>query len=117
VAQSGWERLGHLIASGRGRQRWSVAELAERSGLSERTIDYLESGRRTRYRDSTLARIEDALGWRPGTALGIVEGMDPVPTMADQLLERVIARWEHLSEEQRQAIVDLLESITTPRQG
>lgn len=115
-ARRGWQRLGHLIASERGRRRWSVTELAARSGLSERTIDYLEGGQRRRYRDTTLGRIEDAFGWRPGTSLGIVDGVEPVSS-ADQLLERVIARWEHLTEEQQKAIVELLESITTPRQG
>jgi transcriptional regulator with XRE-family HTH domain len=115
-ARHGWQRLGHLIAAERGRRRWSAEELATRSGLSKRTIDYLEGGQRRRFRSTTLGAIEDAFGWRPGTSLGIVEGMEPVPTR-DQLLERVLDRWPHLTEEQQQAIVELLESITTPRQG
>lgn len=116
-ARRGWQLLGHLIASERGRRRWSVADLAERSGLSERTIDYLEAGHRRRYRDTTLGRIEDAFGFRPGTALDIVEGMDPLPSPTDRLLDRVLDRWPHLTTEQQKAIVELLESITTPRQG
>jgi transcriptional regulator with XRE-family HTH domain len=113
--ERGWQRLGHLIAAERGRRKWTVAELAARAELSERTIDYLESGARGRYRDSTLGRIEDAFGWRPGRALAVAHGAAVSDDPSDQQFEQVQARWPYLTHEQRQVIVDLLETMTRQR--
>lgn len=94
-----------------------MSDLAERSGLSERTIEHLESGDRQRYRDSTLGRVEEALGWRPGTIRRIVDGNggDNGELESDQLLDRVITRWPYLTPDERRALVDLLETFTRRR--
>lgn len=112
----GWQRLAHFIGAERGRRRWTVTELARRASLSARTIEYLEGAAPRRYRDSTLGKIEDAFGWKPGTIGRIVEGqINDDQADQDPLLERIITRWPYLRPDERQAVVDLLETFTRRR--
>lgn len=116
AAQPGWQRLAHLIGAERGRRRWTVPELAARASLSARTVEYLESAARRRYRDSTLGKIEDAFGWKPGTIARIIDGqINPASQDPDLLLDRIVSRWPYLSMEERLAVVDLLETFTRRR--
>lgn len=111
-----WDRLAHLIGAERGRRRWSVHDLASRAGLSERTIEYMESGTRRRYRDSTLGAIEDALSWKPGTISRILSGNHTGQEVdSDAMLDRVVTRWPYLTDDERRAVVDLLETFTQQR--
>lgn len=93
-----------------------MTELAARAGLSARTIEYLEGAAPRRYRDSTLGKIEDAFGWKPGTIARIVDGqINGDQADHDPLLERIITRWPYLRPDERQAVVDLLETFTRRR--
>jgi transcriptional regulator with XRE-family HTH domain len=53
------EEIGKRIAAGRDRKRWKQAELAERIGVSERTVRYWESG--TTHPRSSLTALEEVL--------------------------------------------------------
>lgn len=93
-----------------------MLDLAHRAQLSERTIEYLEAGTRRRYRDSTLGRVEDAFSWKPGTINRILSGNHiDHQADADALLDRVITRWPYLTDDERRALVDLLETFTRRR--
>jgi len=111
---SGWQRLGRRVTAERSRRRWSVQHLAAIADLSIRTIEYIEGGTRDGYRQSTLARIEDAFGWTPGSCERIVEGGQPRRTQ-DHLLARIHDRWAYLTTAQQQAIVELLETFSRQR--
>ncbi|NUP22462.1 MAG: helix-turn-helix domain-containing protein, partial [Streptomyces sp.] len=87
-------------------------ELAERSGVSVRTIRGLETGTRSNPRMSTVEQLADALELGPKDreglmiAAGLLDPGQPVPPaphteLAEQLAGLVAARWQR-EEEQRQ---------------
>ncbi|MEV0149056.1 MULTISPECIES: helix-turn-helix transcriptional regulator [unclassified Nonomuraea] len=53
------------------REQWAAA-----IGLSTRTLGDIEKGRRP-VGDATIARIEDHLGWKPGSTAAILRGGNP----------------------------------------
>jgi transcriptional regulator with XRE-family HTH domain len=65
VQAAGWAgdhvSLGGLVRAHRGRLRLTQEELAERAGLSERTLRNLEGGRIHRPYPDTIRRLADAL--------------------------------------------------------
>lgn len=87
----------------------TLAEFAEATGLSTSLIDDVENGRRTRFRPSTIAAIEGALRWAPGSIQRILEGGQPVP-LPDELWERLRAAWAGLPPDARRVLVELAES-------
>ena len=52
----------------RQRKMWSLADLAERSGVAENTISRIENGREARY--STARKLAEALGIEPYELVG-----------------------------------------------
>lgn len=48
--------------------------LAQKSGVSSRTIGDIENGRKPSYALSTLWSLDEALGWKRGTAYGLLNG-------------------------------------------
>src|SRR3954454_9022219 len=54
--------VGEVVRAHRRRLGWTQEELAERSGVTVRTIGKIESGRITAPRPSTLRLLADALG-------------------------------------------------------
>lgn len=106
----GWRRLGRRIAAERARKGFrTAAELADVAGLSDRTVEIIESGAHSGTpRPTTLARIEQALGWADGSCLRIVEG-GRATNVPDAVLARVLAAWPHLTGEQRIKIARLAE--------
>jgi transcriptional regulator with XRE-family HTH domain len=64
----GWERLGAAVVARRVELGMLTREqLVEKSGMSRRLLSDIENGRRTSYDPATLARVEQALQWLPGT--------------------------------------------------
>lgn len=53
---------------------------AEASGLSHRTLSYIEKADERTYSASTIAQLEHALKWLPGSVEAILAGGDPTPT-------------------------------------
>lgn len=116
MTAAGWERLGRRIRTERGHAGYPTVEaFAEATGLSPRTIRLIETGAHTgRPRESTLARIELALGWQAGSAERVVEGGRPRPA-ADPLLQRVIAAWPQLSGDDQVQLTELAERLARGR--
>jgi hypothetical protein len=71
---------------------------AEHLGISERTLGDLERGRAGG--PNTIAAVENALPWAPGSAQAILEGREPT------LIEVDDPRDEELSIEELRATVD-----------
>lgn len=68
-----WRRLGRAVHAERLRRGWSdTKEWAARVGRSTRVVLGLERGEPVGR--STLARVENALGWAPGRAWSILAG-------------------------------------------
>lgn len=60
---------------------WNQQQLIDASGLDRSTLgDFLDGKRWPQTR--TLGAIEKAIGWRPGTIAGVLEGAEP-PTPGD----------------------------------
>lgn len=76
---------------------------AERAGVSIRTLSDLERGARERFRPETLAGVEAALGWTPGSILRQVTG-GRIRRESDEDLAAVHAAWPRLGTRERQAI-------------
>jgi hypothetical protein len=77
MADDNWRRLADYVVAGRVamglRDRRA---LAAATGVTERTLGKLENGHRVSA--STLAAIENKLGWVPGSCRRILAGGEPV---------------------------------------
>lgn len=110
----GWERLGRRVAQERGRHWRSRAAFARSAGVSTRVLDDVEKGRRDNYSEATLAAIEAALGWAPGTCLRVVQG-GKVRRDVDPMLVRLLDVWTTLSPDARSLLVELAERAAAER--
>ena len=76
MARENWRRLADYVVAGRValglRDRRA---LAAATGVTERTLGKLENGQRVSA--STLAAIENQLGWAPGSCRRILAGGEP----------------------------------------
>jgi transcriptional regulator with XRE-family HTH domain len=112
VVASGWQRLGRRIKAERGRKGFATAaDLARAAGVSVRTVEVIESGAHAgRPRETTLAKLEAALGWADGSAERVVQGGRP-RDVADPLLERLLAAWPRLAGEDQARVAELVERL------
>ncbi|WP_455359983.1 helix-turn-helix domain-containing protein [Streptomyces sp. SYSU K21746] len=70
-----WAELGKRIREHREEAGYSRRALAEKAGVSEKSIQVAEEGRVPRGRmPQSLGRIEEALGWLPGAHIAILKG-------------------------------------------
>lgn len=70
-----WAKLGRTIRECREEDGLSRRALAEKAGVSEKSIQVAEEGRVPRGRmPQSLARIEEALRWLPGAHISILNG-------------------------------------------
>jgi DNA-binding XRE family transcriptional regulator len=121
-----WQRLAHHITARRTELGHTNRDtLADQATVSPRTLGDLETGRKTNYYPSTLARIERALQWTTGSIDTILNGGDPTPlnnpgrptsqparpddgnVSGDEALIRVMSS-PHLNDDQRRQIMDIL---------
>jgi transcriptional regulator with XRE-family HTH domain len=78
--QGDWGRLGDAIVTRRVRLGMPIQkQFVDHSQLSQRILSDLERGKRTSYEPSTLARLEQALNWAPGSVQAVLVGGDPQP--------------------------------------
>ncbi|NOQ62323.1 helix-turn-helix transcriptional regulator [Mycolicibacterium fortuitum] len=82
VAESGPARLDHFIRRRTAQLRISSSELASRGGPDRSTLHKAVNGTGRRLRESTLTRIDTALGWAPGSAAQVLDGGLPETRMA-----------------------------------
>lgn len=74
----GWERVGEEIVRRRVDLGLHSREaFARDSGLSPRLLSDIERGRRESYDSATLARLERALRWLPGSVQAVLDGGNP----------------------------------------
>lgn len=112
----GWRRLGRRIQAERARKGYPTARaLADAAGLSDRTIENIETGNHPgRPRNTTLSKIEQALGWQEGSCERIVHGGRP-REVTDPLLAKVTAAWPRLTDDQKVALSRLAERLVRER--
>jgi hypothetical protein len=83
--------------------------------LSTRLVGDVEKGRRSNYSDATLAAIEAALGWEPGTCQRIVQG-GKVRRDIDPQMMRLLDAWRTLPLEARELLVEMAERASKARE-
>lgn len=91
-----WDHLAEQVVTQRAYLGYSIAQLAVISGLSTSTLDSVEHNRKSSYDPATLAVLERALRWRPGSVERVLKGFEPQP-LQDPDLDAVIAAWPRLS--------------------
>lgn len=113
---SGWQRLGRAVKSARIRAGYARArDLAGAAHVGLRTVELLEAGTHPgQPRETTLARIEAALGWADGSALAIVGGGQPRGG-EDPTFARLRAVWAELTPEQRAKLAQMAENYLRQR--
>lgn len=93
----GWERVAAAVVADRVRRGYrSLAEFAKATGLSTSTVDSIEHARKDRYDPATLAAVENALGWAPGSVERVRKGLGPIYD-GDPDLTALIDVWPKLS--------------------
>ena len=74
-----WTRLADAIEAEREAKNLTQVALAKAAGVSESTIQNLESGTERKRIPASLPMVERALGWAAGSGERILEGADPSP--------------------------------------
>jgi transcriptional regulator with XRE-family HTH domain len=78
-----WGRLGTAIVDAYERLGLGHTEFAGHAGVSRSTLHRLERGNGPAPSDTTLAKVELALGWPSGSAVAVAEGAPaPASTLA-----------------------------------
>lgn len=119
----GWVRLGHYAVQRRVKLGYPTQRaLAARTRLTERVIGKVETGHTVS--GSTLAAIELALNWAPGSAQAIINGGEPTEVTAQPQPVRYAdpalqAIWEdsRMPLDERAAMINLALQMRTARQG
>jgi hypothetical protein len=106
--------LGRVVAAERGRHWRSRNAFARSAGISPRLLGDMEKGRRSNYSDATLAAVEAALGWEPGTCLRVVQG-GAVRRDIDPQLVRLLDAWTTMSPDARLLLLELAERAASER--
>jgi transcriptional regulator with XRE-family HTH domain len=100
------QTLADYLRHARALRRQTQAEFADDAGVSVRTIGNLEAGEVRQYDAQTIARLEAALGWAPGSVQRVLEGGAPV-VESDELLAIVRQAWPRLPVEARRLLAEL----------
>lgn len=96
--------------------------LAAASGLSHRTLSYIEQGSTRTYNPGTIAQLEHALRWLPGSVAAILDGGDPTPEPEPQHdlpepLARLVAAYGALGPRDRELLLATVEIALTWAEG
>jgi hypothetical protein len=101
IRTPGWDALAYAVRARRERLGFTQKNVNQRGGPSEATMNKLEQARDTPFKPNTLAKVDKALGWKDGTAHGIVTGDIPGAWLNDFTndVENVIVGTSGLSPE------------------
>ena len=97
-----WERVARVVATRRRSLGLSQDDVAEASGgtISKPVLSLVENARQSSYKPRTLAGLERALRWRPGSIDRILAGLDPEPVeppmLESDLARKLLAEMERL---------------------
>ena len=82
-----WPRLGQHVTARRVELGYRRREdlIAAIDGISLRTLGSIETGSQTGYHRNTIATLETALHWAPGSIQTILNGGNPTPATTAQV--------------------------------
>ncbi|MET8377954.1 helix-turn-helix domain-containing protein [Streptomyces microflavus] len=71
-------RLAERVITRREELALSIRRAAQTAGIAYDTWRRIESGAKKVHR-SSIAKVDAVLGWAPGSAIGVLEGREPIP--------------------------------------
>lgn len=74
LMEQDWKRLADAIRKAREAAGMTQTDLAQRADIATGSVQNLESGRPRTRMPQSLAKIEEVLGWEPGSGIAIVRG-------------------------------------------
>ena len=80
-----WARLAGAIETARDELGMTQVALAEAAGVSESTIQNLESGKDRKRFPTSLPKVERALKWASGSGEAVLLGGDPTPLASEEV--------------------------------
>lgn len=84
MPKSDWSRLAEYVVTRRKELGYPrQVDLIHVSALGTRTLSSIEAGERTQYNRTTLAALEQALEWAPGSINDVLNGDEPTPANPD----------------------------------
>lgn len=105
-----WGKLATAIRAAREARGLTQPKLAELAGVSEGSVQNLESGKPRNRMPQTLAKMEPHLGWAAGSGRVVLDGGDPVPAGEEASRHTGNASPDKLRRKLPLRIVDELES-------
>jgi len=72
-----WKHLADTVEAAREAKNLTQVALAKKAGVSESTIQNIESGAERKRVPASLHKVERALGWKPGSGERVLEGGTP----------------------------------------
>src|SRR5690349_24313752 len=80
-----WARLAGAIETARDELGMTQVALAEAAGVSESTIQNLESGKDRKRFPTSLPKVERGLQWASGSGEAVLLGGDPTPLASEEV--------------------------------
>lgn len=112
-----WKRLARYITDRRAALGLTQGEVQAAGGPSMATMRNLEGALQESYRSNIIGRLEQALGWAPGSATVILGGGEPAILQAgastgrrqeqDQAVQKIMLR-NDIPDEKKREIVERL---------
>lgn len=84
LMEQDWKRLADAIRQAREAAGMTQVDLAERASIAEGSVQNLESGRERSRIPQSLTKVEQALGWAPGSGVAILRGTASQPLKAEE---------------------------------
>jgi hypothetical protein len=75
-----WERLARRVSARMKELQLGAHDVQARGGPSIAVVSHIRNAKQTIYRPSTLAELETALDWAPGSIRRVLTGSEPVST-------------------------------------
>jgi transcriptional regulator with XRE-family HTH domain len=123
VAGEDWRRLGDYVRNRRKELNLSRAQFASMTDVSYRTAGQVERG--IPVARDTVAAMENALGWKPGSGRRILDGGDPILTgdtrdedaaATDAALRQLTEKFAELTPAEQRGLVALAEAMAEKQQ-
>jgi hypothetical protein len=109
-----WVRLAAAVKKRRSSRKWSYDEIHDAGGPSDVVLSRIENNGEPRPRGDSIQKLDAGLAWRPGSAVDVLNGGDPVPLEG---ITTTTSEWsdEELVEEMHRLMDEVYERLLERR--